>query len=281
MTARPPLSVQLMSDLHLEANPTFEPQPAPGADLLVLAGDIGSYQTRPQGPPMDEPDWGLRRFSPLPQHAAWPCPVVFVPGNHEYDARSFDETRQQLRATCDRLGIVFLDRDIWFFRGVRWLGTTLWADYEALVAPTDNAEQATKKRDKAFRAANFYLRKMQSERHGRLYDAAAMRDEAQVCIDWLRHALAQPFEGPTVVVTHFAPTLHSADPRYGLNPGTAGFCNNLPVGMVGAAHTWLHGHLHCAQDYRVGSCRVVANPLGYHSKGEQVSFKRHCVVTIS
>jgi hypothetical protein len=93
--------------------------------------------------------------------------------------------------------------------------------------------------------------------------------------------LAQPFEGPTVVVTHFAPTLHSADPRYGLNPGTAGFCNNLPAAMVGAAHTWLHGHLHCAQDHRVGNCRVVANPLGYHSKGEQVSFKRHCVVMIS
>jgi hypothetical protein len=45
---------------------------------------------------------------------------------------------------------------------------------------------------------------------------------------WLREALAQPFDdGPTVVVTHYAPSLRSADPRYGLTPGTAGFCNAL------------------------------------------------------
>ncbi|MFM2261341.1 MAG: hypothetical protein RI959_17 [Pseudomonadota bacterium] len=276
-----PLRVQLMSDLHLEANPGFVPQPAPGADLLVLAGDIGSYQARPHGPSMTEPDWGLRRFSPLLQHAAWPCPVVFVPGNHEYDALPFDETRQDLRATCERLGIVFLDRDVWVHRGVRWLGTTLWADYDALLVPQDTPEQAAKKREKAFRAANFYLHKMQGQRHGRLFDAAAMRTEAQVCMEWLQQALNQPFDGPTVVVTHFAPTLQSADPRYGLSPGTAGFCNSLAPQLLARAHTWCHGHLHCPQDHRVGPCRVVANPLGYQSKGEQQSFDPQYSVTIS
>ncbi len=29
----------------------------------------------------------------------------------------------------------------------------------------------------------------------------------------------------TVVITHFAPSLRSADPRYGMQPGTASFCN--------------------------------------------------------
>ena len=38
------MKVQLLSDLHLETNPGFTPTPAPGADVLVLAGDIGSYQ---------------------------------------------------------------------------------------------------------------------------------------------------------------------------------------------------------------------------------------------
>ena len=44
---------------------------------------------------------------------------------------------------------------------------------------------------------------------------------------WLRAALETPFEGTTVAVTHFAPSLRSADPRYGLVPGTAGFCNSM------------------------------------------------------
>ena len=38
---------------------------------------------------------------------------------------------------------------------------------------------------------------------------------------YMIEALAQPFAGKTVAVTHFAPTLRSADPRYGLVPGTA------------------------------------------------------------
>ena len=78
-------------------------------------------------------------------------------------------------------------------------------------------------------------------------------------------------DGPTVVVTHFAPSLRSADPRYGLTPGTAGFCNALDP-LLAHADLWLHGHLHCRHDYRVGRCRVVANPMGYASKGEQADF---------
>jgi predicted phosphodiesterase len=38
------VNIQLLSDLHLESNPHLRAQPLPGADLLVLAGDIGSYQ---------------------------------------------------------------------------------------------------------------------------------------------------------------------------------------------------------------------------------------------
>jgi calcineurin-like phosphoesterase family protein len=98
-----------------------------------------------------------------------------------------------------------------------------------------------------------------------------VREQALACQDWLRAALAEPFDGRTVVITHFAPSLRSADPRYGLTPGTAGFCNALDE-LLPRADLWLHGHLHCAIDYRAGRCRVVANPLGYASKGEQAAF---------
>lgn len=64
------MNAQLLNDLHLEDNSDFVATPAPGADLLVLAGDIGSYQTRRDGSVMSEPDWCLQRFSPLSQYAA-------------------------------------------------------------------------------------------------------------------------------------------------------------------------------------------------------------------
>jgi len=290
------MNIQLLSDLHLEANPGFIATPAPGADLLVLAGDIGSYQVRADGSVMDEPDWGLQRFSPLPQYAGWPVPVVFVPGNHEYDGLDMDEAHGRLRATCERLGMAWLERESLRFGRVRLLGTTLWSDFDALgILPAPSATAPTRKgsraagsaarahpgtdplthrlrqREKAFRAANFYLSKMGGQRHQRLFDAQAMRELALESQAWLQAALQDPFDGSTVVVTHFAPTLHSADPRYGLNPGTAGFCNSLDE-LLPMADVWMHGHLHCPQDQQVGRCRIVANPLGYAHKHEQEAF---------
>lgn len=281
------MNIQLLSDLHLEAHPHFVPEPAPGADVLVLAGDVGSYQ---EGTQLDDEDFGLARFSPLPQGAGWPTPVFFVPGNHEYDAQDFDAAHVRLRKTCDRLGITWLERECVQLGGVRFVGTTLWSDFDALAdhdGCTDLARRF-KLRDKAFRAANFYLRKTGGTRHGEPFLAEPMRDHALVCRQWLSDALAVPFEGPTVAVTHFAPSLRSADPRYGLVPGTAGFCNALDE-LLPRAQLWLHGHLHAPSDYTVGGthadgtawrCRVVANPLGYARKGEQATFQPQCCVAV-
>ena len=267
------MKIQLLSDLHLEQNPDFTPQPAPDADLLVLAGDIGSYQRGSQLPARGDADFGLARFSPLPRGAGWPVPVVYVPGNHEYDGLDLDATHARLRATCERLGIHWLEREQWVLQGVRLLGTTLWSDFDALVPrePSATPEQQTLARAKAFRAANHYLRHAGAQRHGRLWLAEDIRALALECQAWLRAALAEPFDGPTVVITHFAPSLRSNDPRYGLTPGTAGFCNTLDDWLE-QADVWLHGHLHCAHDYQAGRCRVVANPLGYADKGEQAGF---------
>ena len=267
------MKIQLYSDLHLEAHPAFAPQPAPGADLLVLAGDIGSYQA---GSALaHDPDFGLARFSP--RHG-WPTPVLFVPGNHEYDALDFDVGHARLRETCERLGMVWLEREVWHPPGsdaqgrpLRFIGTTLWTDFDALVDPKAPLTTQLQARDKAFRAANFYLKKTDTTRHGEAFLAEAVRAQALLCQDWLRAALDAPFDGSTVVVTHFAPSLRSADPRYGLVPGTAGFCNALDD-LLPQADLWLHGHLHAPSDYRHAGCRVVANPLGYARKNEQSAF---------
>ena len=282
------MKIQLLSDLHLEAHPHFVPEPAPGADVLVLAGDIGSYQ---EGGQLGDEDFGLARFSPLPQWGAWPTPVLFVPGNHEYDAQDFDEAHQRLRRTCDKLGIAWLERETLVLDQVRFVGTTLWSDFDALAdhEQTDSLTRRLQLRDKAFRAANFYLRKTGGTRSGEPFLAEPMRAQALACQEWLQAALSTPFAGTTVAVTHFAPSLRSADPRYGLVPGTAGFCNALDH-LLPHAQLWLHGHLHAPSDYTVSGtdpatqaawqCRVVANPLGYARKGEQATFQSQLCLTV-
>ena len=281
------MKIQLLSDLHLEVHPAWQPTPAPGADLLVLAGDIGSYQP---GSLLTDSDFALARFSPK---NGWPTPVYFVPGNHEYDALDFDVAHARLRETCERLGITWLEREVLIWPGlhdpaVRFVGTTLWTDFDALgPSPAPSAvppksrpgapapsllTQQLKARDKAFRAANYYLKKTGSTRHGLPMLAEVVREQALVCQDWLTQALATPFDGATVVVTHFAPSLMSADPRYGHTPGTAGFCNALDA-LLPRAQLWLHGHLHAPSHYVKDGCRVIANPLGYARKNEQSAFQ--------
>lgn len=266
------MKIQLLSDLHLEAHPHWQATPLPGADLLVLAGDIGSYQP---GSQLAGDDFGLERFSPL---RGWPVPVLFVPGNHEYDTLDFDEAHTRLRATCARLGVQWLEREALVMHGVRFIGTTLWTDFDALAA-SEPPERQLKAREKAFRAANYYLKKALVSRHGAPWLAEGLREQAMTCQAWLRAALTEPHQGPTVVVTHFAPSLKSADPRYGMVPGTAGFCNALDD-LLPAADLWLHGHLHAPSDYRVGRCRVVANPLGYVRKNEQLGFRSDFLIDV-
>jgi predicted phosphodiesterase len=270
------VKIQLMSDLHLETNPGFQPKPAAGADLLVLAGDVGSYQ---RGGRLTDTDFGLARFSPS---EGWPCPVLYVPGNHEYDNLDFDETHMRLRETCDRLGITWLEREVLVIGGVRFVGTTLWSDFDALLTREDRGvpERIERKRSKAYRAANYYLSKAAATRYGQPWLAEGWREQALVCESWLRGALAAPFDGVTAVVTHFAPSLRSADPRYGITAGTAAFCNSMDD-LLGGAQWWFHGHLHCQQDYVAGGCRVMANTLGYASKGEQEGFRGRLVIDLN
>ena len=300
------MRIQILSDLHLEVDPSFRPEPAAGADVLVLAGDVGAHtrQSRLGAALEDEAGrlrladgslarFGLERFSPV---QGWPTPVLYVPGNHEYDGQELLRTKAHLRAVCDELGITWLDdRTLYVDRvrrcfseqaptsgaedWVRWVGSTLWADFDAL-GPRHNHPQALTQqleaRRKAFSAANWYLRTVGTTfRHadGTLQplDAALLRELALDCMAHLHQTLAQPFAGQTVVVTHFAPSLRSADPRFGLTPGTAGFCNALDDWLA-KADLWIHGHLHCPNNYLAGRCRVVANPLGYAKKHEQAGF---------
>ncbi len=286
------MRIQLLSDLHLESHPHWQPTPALGADVLVLAGDIGSYQA---GSSLVDADFGLARFSPL---HGWPTPVLFVPGNHEYDALDFDVVHERLQAVCKRLGITWLERQVLSLPRpvgdplgagtVRFVGTTLWSDYDALAllgTAKGDITQQLRLRGKAFRAANFYLQKAATVRNGAPWLASEMRDQALLCQQWLHSVLSSGISQPqtTVVVTHFAPSLRSADPRYGLTPSTAGFCNALDS-LLEYADLWLHGHLHCPSDYlhegANRTCRVLANPLGYARKNEQAAFRSDFTVVV-
>jgi hypothetical protein len=246
------MKLQLLSDLHLETE-TYHPEPAPGAEWLVLAGDIDSTWA------------GYERF------AHWPVPVIVVAGNHEFDGRDFDAALLGLRRLCQGLGFVFLERESLLLtdsqgQRVRVLASTRWSDFD-LFGP--------EQRPRAERAAEYFLRLMNTSRNHQAFDAPAVREEGLRCRGWLERELQRSAQGQwdkTLVVTHFAPSLKSADPRYGKQPGTASFCN-ADDDLLTRADLWLHGHLHCRHDYRVDRpgrlpSRVVCHARGLSHKGE-------------
>ena len=251
------MKLQLLSDLHFETE-SYDPAPAPGAELLVLAGDIDAT-------------WGgLTRF------ARWPVPVLFVAGNHEFDGREWRQAWPALLEHCAALGIEMLEQRSVLRtddrgRTIRFAATARWSDFD-LFGPAG--------RDSAMRAAAYFMRLMAATRDGKPFDAQAVRDEALACRAWLERALGvdalqQPCDA-TVVVTHFAPSQRSADPRYGAQAGSASFCN-ADDDLIPCADLWLHGHLHCRHDYlvpRAGrkSTRVVCNARGLVDKGEHEGF---------
>ncbi|MEO7338917.1 MAG: metallophosphoesterase [Caldimonas sp.] len=256
------MRIQLLSDLHLETE-RYEPEPAPGAELLVLAGDIDAT------------------WAAFDLFRAWPQPILFVAGNHEFDGRELNDAWPALRERCAQLSITMLERESVVRidstgRRIRFVGTTRWSDFDLFGAP---------KREKAMRAAGYYMRVMNATKNGLPYDPGAVRIDALECRAWLDAELALPALDwdATVVVTHFAPSILSADPRYGKQNGTASFCN-ADDALLPAADLWIHGHLHCAKDYEVahatGCTRVVCNSRGHAAKGEAEGHRPRLILDV-
>jgi hypothetical protein len=251
------MKLQLLSDLHLETE-AFDADPAPGAELLVLAGDIDAT------------------WEGLAQFAGWPVPVLFVPGNHEFDGREFTEVVAALRALCARHGIRMLYRETIVLAGadgrrIRFVGTPRWSDFDLFGAA---------QRERAMRAAAYFMRLMAATRDGQPFDAAGVREEGLRCRAWLERELSVGPAGrweATVAITHFAPSQRSADPRYGAQAGTASFCN-ADDDLIPRAELWLHGHLHCRHDYLVERAgrrpvRVACQARGLAGKSETAGFE--------
>ncbi len=245
------MRIHILSDLHNELSP-FTPVPV-AADVVVLAGDIdvGVHGI----------EWARRAFE---------GPVLYVPGNHEYYGGALDKTLEQMRKAADER-VQVLDFDEVVLGGVRFLGVTGWTDYRA-TGEEGAARQVAQQRVSDFRQ----IRGAHGERAPKPEDFAALAGRAH---DWLREALARPFAGPTVVISHHAPSQRSiaGHPHAG-TPLDAAFVNAWDELMGEGLDLWIHGHTHYAVDYRLAGTRVISNPRGY--AGEQIAFDPRCVVTL-
>ena len=235
--------LQVLSDLHLERG--GGPPHGADADLLVLAGDIGPGVS------------GLRAAM-----VWWPeRPIVYVPGNHEPYGHGLPDLTGELRtvATASSGHAHVLERDETIIGGVRFLGCTLWSDFD--VAGPDERERAMAI---CGRLVNDY------EHIAWTPQARTLRPQDTLRLHrtsrrWLEHRLGCRYEGPTVVVTHHAPLPPRERITDPLRRALAGaFLSDL-TDLMGAdrAAVWIHGHTHRRVNVSVQGTRVVSNPRGF------------------
>lgn len=229
------------------------------ADVVILAGDI---------------ELGPLSADYATDLAAWlGVPVVLVAGNHEFYGRDYLETCEALRRCCaDDGGVRFLERTRFDLEAggqrVRILGCTLWTDF--LLFGEDR--QADVMRVSVERMNDFAG--MIRYGDGGRFAPHHATDIFAASVAWLRSELAITFDGPTIVVTHHAPSRLSVHQTYERDPTSAAFASHLDDLIAETEPSlWVHGHMHHSLDYRIGRTRVVCNPRGYRPNGLNKRFR--------
>lgn len=237
------MKLNILSDLHLRQGTLAAP--SNDAHLVILAGDIA----RPQ----EALEWAR----------AFDKPVLYVPGNHEFYGGSIEGTRALLRSLCAGSHVRLLDDDVVEIGGVRFVGTTLWTDF--LLYGDARRERAMQDGQHALR--DFSLIRLR-EGDERLFTPADSVARCAVHTRFVTDALARPFAGATVVISHHAPSPRSIHPRFRDSPLNACFISPLEHLLDGArVRLWIHGHTHDSFDYTVNGTRVLCNPRGYSRNG--------------
>ncbi|HMN79855.1 MAG TPA: metallophosphoesterase [Burkholderiaceae bacterium] len=238
------MKLNILSDLHLGFGAMD--LPANGADVVVLAGDISR--------PRLAIDWALK----------FDKPVLYVPGNHEFYGGSIDGTLAELqRLTAGTHVQVLADREL-VIGGVRFLGSTLWTDF----ALFDDPGQRAAAKAEATSLLRDFSRIRLHESSAELFTPDDSAELFRHHAGWLAGRLASPHPGPTVVITHHAPSRDSIHPRFaGSLLNTCFVSDATHLLRADRVPLWIHGHTHDSFDYRVNGTRVVCNPRGYARDG--------------
>lgn len=281
-------SIYVVSDIHRDYGPFEWPDAARAADVIVVAGDLSN---------------GVFDIEFLKQPGK---PLVFVPGNHDFwnkDAQQdmFDMFEEMKRAAAGTQVHVLWDDEV-VLNGVRFLGTPLWGSFGNYNEELVRASWTHSQDYRHIGAKRWYADPLNKVRHlAKFEDGEQGRELAErgaftpfvafslyeKSINFIRKALGDPFAGPTVLVTHMAPSFDclrksESVPARLLEPANwhcRGFDNSGLarvggyVGDLGDIFEMyrdeldlvIHGHIHQSLDIICGATRVVANPRGNYS----------------
>lgn len=244
------LDLQLISDIHLDHHMDsgwdFLAKLPVASDALVVAGDLAE----------------LRFFSQTKERFEALCRgrrrVFYITGNHEYYNGTPSEVDALIAAVEQELPTLRVLRPgrVEELDGHRILGATLWFrddPYNPLYAENMNDFDQIKQ------------------------FIPWVYEQNVAALKFLESELKQG----DIVVTHHLPSKKSIHSRYIGSPINRFFlCDVEALIHERQPALWMHGHTHIECDYEIGSCRVVANPLGYPREQSNLTFNDKLVLSV-
>jgi len=218
------MRIALLSDLHVEFD-DYVPKINLDADLCVLAGDIHCH-THSADVAIDI----NRRYG---------IPVVLVAGNHEHYGAELTSSIDQLRLSCGRnKNVHFLENDTAIINGTRFLGCTLWTNFSVF---------GTHLARKFMRRTSHFIQDFSTIRYrGERFDPKHSVELFNQSYRWLDETMSKPFDGRTVVITHFSPHKICIHPKYlehGMDELTPYFTTDCsPLMKKHVPDFWFYGH---------------------------------------
>lgn len=247
------MRIFLASDIHPEFAQDYR-LPVGDVDLVIINGDCG----------IGTDCLSLANWYQLEAQV----PVVIVAGNHEFYGGDFVDTLKNIRQKAAEFAkVYFLENDAIVIDGVRFLGCTLWSNFQLY-----GKQNAPDYMANAKWAITDFRVIQHGDRRLSPYDIAARFEQSY---SWLDQELAKPFDGETVVLTHFAPHRAAIHPRFtehGTDPLTPYFSSDCSALMrKHQIKLWCYGHTHNSVDRLVEQgTRLVSNQSGYPN--EQLAY---------
>ena len=241
------MKIHLMSDIHLETGPKWQfAEDLPDFDVAVYAGNIHQSLGR------------TVRTLASASHLQGK-PVILVPGNREHHGCILQDNLAEGLAAAEGTNVRVLARAATLVGDVRFVGATLWTDY-ALQGAQDLSMRIA-----AVRIADHRLtRYREPDGRVRWFTPLHALDEHMADREFVCRSLRDAHPGPTVVVTHHAPSKRSLPKLFRKSALWAAFASDLESTIRRHSPAlWLHGNANRSLDYRIGATRVACNPKGY------------------
>ena len=241
-----PVKYQLASDLHIEYldNPKASDFIKKSADILVLAGDIGSLYK------MDQLETFLRELSDFQK-------ILYIPGNHEFyiakdiPPKPFNSLLRDLFDLEKRISnLIVMNCNSVIIDDVEFVGCTLWSNLGDNFFP--------KYRVRIYGFSNIVYQQQ--------YDKN---------LQWLKRTLASSVTKDRVVITHYPPVNLTNRDKFSYLYSNALEYLLKPSNMV----IWNFGHIHVNYMYSKNTVLLITNQKG-RVKDQVKDYGRDFIITL-